>query len=322
MAVLPADHQIAFGPVPSRRLGQSLGINNVPRKHCTLSCVYCQLGRTPSPESRPRSFFAPESIRDSVAAHVGRLRQRGEVIDYLSFVPDGEPTLDEGLGRAIELLRPLGIPIAVISNGTLLGLAEVRAALARADWVSLKVDGGTEETWRRMNRPAPGIDYAGMVAGMKRFAREFSGHLMTETMVIHRANDSEEDLRATRALVASLAPETALLNTPVRPSADPTHRPPPRAILLAAERIFTGAAARIEAIGRAEAGEFASTGDFEADVLGITAVHPMREDELRAFAAKCNASWERVESLLARRAMSEIEHNGERFYVRASDTGT
>ena len=313
------DHQIAFGPVPSRRLGQSLGINNVPRKHCTLSCVYCQLGRTAQTESQRRRFFAPELVAETVSRHVARLRERGETIDYLSFVPDGEPTLDLDLGRAIELVRPLGIPVAIISNATLTANADVRADLALADWVSLKVDGGTEDTWRRMNRPAPELDFDAMVAGMQRFAADFTGHLMTETMIIHRANDSAADLQAIRALVATLAPATALLNTPVRPSADPTHRPPPRAVLAEAERIFAGVAKNVEAIGRAEAGEFASTGDFAADVLGITAVHPMREDELRAFVKKSATTWATVEAMLERDEIEELEHNGERFYVRAAE---
>jgi wyosine [tRNA(Phe)-imidazoG37] synthetase (radical SAM superfamily) len=117
---------LTFGPVPSRRLGRSLGINNIPPKSCTYSCVYCQVGPTPRTEVLPRAFYAPTQIVQEVKAHLARLRERGERVDYLTFVPDGEPTLDSRLGETIDRLRPLGIPIAVISNGSLLSREDVR----------------------------------------------------------------------------------------------------------------------------------------------------------------------------------------------------
>jgi wyosine [tRNA(Phe)-imidazoG37] synthetase (radical SAM superfamily) len=106
----------AFGPVPSRRLGRSLGINNIPPKACTYSCVYCQVGRTSEMQVERRSFYDPEEVVQDVWDRVQRSTEAGETIDYLTFVPDGEPTLDVHLGREIELLKPLGIPIAVITN--------------------------------------------------------------------------------------------------------------------------------------------------------------------------------------------------------------
>ncbi len=312
-----ARHQIAFGPVPSRRLGQSLGINNVPRKHCTYSCVYCQLGATDETEHERRTFFAPEVIAKQVADRVSVLRERGESIDYLSFVPDGEPTLDLGLGRAIELLRPLGIPVAVITNGTLLSRADVRADLVQADWVSVKVDGHDEATWRRMNRPDSTLSWEDLVAGRRAFAREFQGRLFTETMIIHGWNDSPDDLSSLARLVAELGPESALLNTPVRPSHDAAHRAPPPSTLSEAERVFSEAIGRVEIIGRPAVAEFASTGDFEADLLGITAVHPIREDELRAFVKKSDATWAAVEALLESGHLTRLEHHGELFFLKS-----
>jgi len=110
---------IAFGPVPSRRLGQSLGINNVPLKTCSYSCVYCQVGRTPRTATEPSAFHDPGELVSEVASRVREVLGRGGRVDFLTFVPDGEPSLDAHLGEAIEGLRPLGIPIAVISNGSL-----------------------------------------------------------------------------------------------------------------------------------------------------------------------------------------------------------
>ncbi|MFO7742846.1 MAG: radical SAM protein, partial [Anaerolineae bacterium] len=131
---------IAFGPVPSRRLGRSLGINNIPPKICTYSCAYCQLGRTIKMEVERRPFYEPEDILRHVQDKVEKSEGAGEAIDYLTFVPDGEPTLDANLGHEIELLQPLGIKIAVISNASLVWREDVREELGQADWVSLKVD--------------------------------------------------------------------------------------------------------------------------------------------------------------------------------------
>ena len=122
-----------FGPVPSRRLGRSLGINNVPPKKCSYSCVYCQLGDTIEKRTERGTFCDPEALVTCVSREVERLRSRGEPIDYLTVVPDGEPTLDLNLGRVLRALTPLGIPIAVITNGSLLWREEVRADLANAD---------------------------------------------------------------------------------------------------------------------------------------------------------------------------------------------
>jgi len=149
------NEMIAFGPVPSRRLGQSLGINNIPPKFCSYSCVYCQVGRTPTRTIELREFYAPEAIVSAVTARVLEIQQRREPLDFLTFVADGEPTLDVHLGREIELLRPLGVRIAVISNASLLWKEEVRESLRRVDWVSLKVDAIRDEEWRRVNRPHP-----------------------------------------------------------------------------------------------------------------------------------------------------------------------
>ena len=127
---------IAFGPVPSRRLGRSLGINNIPPKTCSYSCVYCQLGRPTKMQIERLGFYPPQRIFREVLRRVDEAWQTGEAIDYLTFVSDGEPTLDIRLGEAIDRLRPLGKKIAVISNASLLWRTDVRNDLTGADWVS------------------------------------------------------------------------------------------------------------------------------------------------------------------------------------------
>jgi len=116
------EENIAFGPVPSRRLGRSLGINNIPPKTCSYSCVYCQLGKTSNMLVKRQSFYKPEDVLREVKRKVHEASLRDERIDYLTFVPDGEPTLDINIGEEISLLKRIGIPIAVITNASLLTL--------------------------------------------------------------------------------------------------------------------------------------------------------------------------------------------------------
>jgi len=136
---------IVFGPVPSRRLGQSLGINNIPPKICTYSCVYCQLGRTAKMQVKRKEFYRPEKLANDVEARIEILRGKEEPVDYLTFVPDGEPTLDVNMDREIELLKHVGVKVAVITNASLIWDADVRETLSKADWVSLKVDAVSEK---------------------------------------------------------------------------------------------------------------------------------------------------------------------------------
>ena len=132
MAMKPSELMKVYGPVPSRRLGQSLGINNIPPKICTYSCVYCQLGRTIELQSERRRFYDPDVIFKDTKRQIRKAREKDERIDYLTIVPDGAPTLDVNLGREIGLLKSLGIKIAVIENASLLWREDVRNARVRA----------------------------------------------------------------------------------------------------------------------------------------------------------------------------------------------
>ena len=139
-----------FGPVPSRRLGRSLGINNIPPKICSYSCVYCQLGRSLSMVNHRGEYYDPEELGKEVLDAIQCLAQNNERVDYLTVVPDGEPTLDQNLGRLIDLLKTSGVKVAVITNSTLLDDPEVRQDLSKADLVSIKVDAVDQKTWKKI----------------------------------------------------------------------------------------------------------------------------------------------------------------------------
>jgi wyosine [tRNA(Phe)-imidazoG37] synthetase (radical SAM superfamily) len=247
---------------------------------------------------------------------VERLRERGETIDYLTFVPDGEPTLDQHLGDAIEMLRLLGIPIAVISNGSLLGNEEVRARLATADWVSLKVDAVEETLWRRVDRPSNQLRLAPILDGMLAFAADFAGTLTTETMLVAGLNDGEEAVEAVARFLARLRPATAYLAVPTRPPAEPDVHPAGEAAINRAYQLFAGHLPTVELLLGDEGDVFATTGDAAADLLGVAAVHPMREVAVRDLLRRAGADWSTVETLLASGELRETEYRGQRFYLR------
>jgi wyosine [tRNA(Phe)-imidazoG37] synthetase (radical SAM superfamily) len=307
---------LVFGPVPSRRLGRSLGINNIPPKFCSYSCVYCQVGRTARTEIEPRGFFRPEDIRQAVTARLEAVRQAEERIDYLTFVPDGEPTLDEHLGEAIDLLRPLGIPIAVISNGSLLWREEVRKRLGKADWVSLKVDTVDETLWRRINRPQDALSLPVVLDGMLRFAECYEGELATETMLVAGMNDHPESVTAVADFVARLKPDRAYLAIPIRPPAESDVQAPAEEKIVQAYALFRTRLENVECLTGYEGDAFPSTGDAESDLLSTTAVHPMREESVRQFLANAGLDETFVERLVDQGKLKKVEFAGKRFFVR------
>ncbi|MBC7227177.1 MAG: radical SAM protein [Thermoflexales bacterium] len=305
---------IAFGPIPSRRLGRSLGVNNIPPKFCTYSCIYCQLGRTLQMQVKREAFYAPEKIFQDVREQADKSRAAGERIDYLTFVPDGEPTLDVNLGREIALLRPLGLPIAVITNGSLLWRKDVRADLRQADWVSVKVDAVQEQTWRRVNRPHGRLRLPTVLEGVLWFAAEFRGRLVTETMLVAGLNDGAAELEAVAEFLTRLRPSTAYIAIPTRPPAGEWVRPPSEEAITRAYAIFREAVERVELLTGYEGDAFAFTGDAEQDLLSITAVHPMREEALVDFLNRAGADWSLVQRLIAQGRLVKTEYEGQKFY--------
>jgi wyosine [tRNA(Phe)-imidazoG37] synthetase (radical SAM superfamily) len=317
---MPAD-MISFGPVPSRRLGRSLGINNIPPKACSYSCVYCQVGPTARREIEPRPFYPPEVIGQAVAWRVREACRAGEQIDFLTFVPDGEPTLDSGLSETIDLLRPLGIPIAVISNGSLLWRREIREVLKRVDWVSVKVDSVEQEDWRRVNRPHPDLRLDAVLSGMLAFAAEYEGVLNSETLLVDGVNADDASVAGVAEFLHALMPRTAYLSIPTRPPAVAGIQAPDEERMNRVYQIVRPWVAAVELLTGYEGNAFAVTGDPMEDLLSITAVHPMREGAVRQLLARTGGSWRAVQALLDAGELREAEFAGRKFYIRCFPGG-
>ena len=307
---------ISYGPVPSRRLGRSLGVNNIPPKICTYACIYCQLGKTINMQVDRTSFYAPEEVALAVTEQVKKVRATGEKVDYLTFVPDGEPTLDINLGKEIELIRALGIRIAIITNGSLVWREDVRGVLKKADWVSLKVDAVSRELWRRVDRPHKSLDLDAILDGMQKFAGSFGGELTTETMLIEGFNDGKSDVEDIAVFLSGLKPASAYLAIPTRPPARREIRAADESAINMAYQVFYARLKNVEYLIGYEGNAFASTGNVPDDLLGITSVHPMREEAVVQFLDRAGEEWTVVKGLIDGGQLVELEFQGNKFYMR------
>jgi len=304
-----------FGPVPSRRLGNSLGVNNIPIKHCSYSCVYCQVGRTTNLTVGRRTFYEPRRIIEEVVSAVEEYLGK---IDYITFVPNGEPALDINLGKAIKGIKEkVEEKVAVITNGSLIGSAYQDLLLA--DLVSVKIDAGSEDTYRRINRPHPDISLRGVIDSVMDFREKYNGTLLTETMLIDGLNDGERDLKKTAKVVGRIAPEKAYLAIPVRPPLEPWVRPSSR--VAEARAIFRENGINADLLDFQERAEFGTAGaeDPSTSILNIIAVHPLREDYVRKILDDRQVSTDQViERLIRSGKVRRIQYSGKSYLVLAS----
>jgi len=211
-----------YGPVPSRRLGLSLGVDIVPAKVCTLDCIYCQIGRT-SLTTLVRKPYLPAS---QILAELADRIRHGLSCDYITLTGSGEPTLNTELGCLIDQVRALtDIPIALITNGTLLYDPAVQRDAAKADVVLPSLDAGNEAAFDMMNRPCPGLDFRTFLQGLIDFRVLYRGSIWLEVFLIEGINTSDAELQSLRECIARIRPDKVHLNTAVRPTAEPGIKP-------------------------------------------------------------------------------------------------
>ena len=266
--------------------------------------------------ARRREFFDPAGLVEEARAHLDATRRRGEGVDYLTIVPDGEPTLDENLGELVRGLKGLGVPVALITNSSLLGEAEVREALQELDWISVKMDAADEATWKRVDHPHKALDFDRIVEGTRVFAASFSGMLTTETMLVDGVNDSRPHIDAAAQLLGELSPAVSYVSIPTRPPARSWVRPAGEASIGYAYAAFGAHVERVENLIGYEGNEFAASGDARADLLGITAVHPMRGDAVDEVLRKDEASHDVLTELLDSGELVEMEFAENLYYIR------
>ncbi|KPK96051.1 hypothetical protein AMJ80_02145 [bacterium SM23_31] len=262
-----------FGPVPSRRLGQSLGVSPIPPKTCTYSCVYCQLGRTNRLRFRRESFFPKEDIFKEITDRITNCK-----VDYITMVGDGEPTLSADLGWIIKKCKEnFSIPVAVITNGSLFFKPDVREDLLEADVVLPSLDAGSEMLFKSINRPHGSINYSKMLHGLETFRRVYSGQLWLEVMLVKGLNDSEEALAEIGEAIKRITPDRLYIVTPVRPPAESWVKPPSPEDIIRAQKIL----GQGEAVKDREEGRFGilEYRDAYQAIIETSSRHPLRVEQ-------------------------------------------
>lgn len=263
-----------FGPVPSRRLGRSLGIDLVPFKTCSYDCIYCQLGRT-TRKTVARKEWVP------VGAVLDELRRKLDGRpDYITLGGSGEPTLHSGLGEIIAGIHAMcDIPVAVLTNGSLLWDSSVRADLAGANVVMPSLDAGDESMFLAVNRPHPTITFEKMLSGLAAFRSEFGGQYWLEVMLLAGHTAPQAHVRMIAEHVRRIGPDRVQLNTAVRPPAEDYAAPVPPARLRELARLFKPRGTVIaEYRGRRVGG--AGLEQDQRDILDLLLRRPCSEEDL------------------------------------------
>ncbi len=210
-----------YGPVPSRRLGLSLGVDILPYKTCTVDCLFCQLGRTSNLTITRSSFFPKEDILDEVLTVCHQ-----ENPDYVTFSGSGEPALNKDIGWIIKRIKEeVEAKVAVLSNSSILWMPDVREDLNFADVVVPSLDAGTDSYWKRVNRPHPDLLFDRMISGLVDFSNQYKGELWVEILLVRGINDQPENIDAILSILAQMRYTKIQLNTVVRPPSEKTALP-------------------------------------------------------------------------------------------------
>jgi len=304
---------IVYGPVPSRRLGRSIGINNIPPKNCSYSCIYCQVGITTKRISVRKEFYSTDDIVKQVEIKLNELYKKNENVDYLSFVPDGEPTLDINLGKTIRKLKQFGIKIAVITNSSLLWDENVRSDLLFADWVSVKVDTVINKDWIKVNHPAKGLVLNDVLQGIKNFRKDYNAVFVTETMLVSGINSNDDSLNETAKFISTLNAKNVYILVPIRPPAVKLEEAN-ETIIKNALSIYFYYNNNVKLINYNEGNNFSSFSNPIDELLSILSVHPMRKDAITEYFKNARLDEGELNNLIKTKKIKEISYNNTQFY--------
>jgi wyosine [tRNA(Phe)-imidazoG37] synthetase (radical SAM superfamily) len=311
---------LIFGPVPSRRLGHSLGINNIVPKTCSYDCVYCQVGRTSCRSICRQTHVDPYELFRQAKDQIALLIAQGICIDYISFVANGEPTLDLNLSKEIRMLREFGYKIAVFTNSSLLWNDSVKEDLLFADYVSVKVDTVTEATSQRINRPHSRLRFQMILDGVAEFSRSFCGVLTTETMLVKNMNDSLAEAASIGEYLATLKRSKSYFAIPIRPPAERYAIAPESHVLTALSRFVGDNIPDSEMLCLPEGTDFEGPGSIEEELLGILSVHPMNEGAIESFIQRKGGGPDTLQHMVGKNLVRAVIFEGTRFYINAKTT--
>ncbi len=310
-------YRYIFGPVYSRRFGYSLGVNNVPYKYCSYSCIYCQAGFTTHKTIKRRGFYNPKAVVDEVVGFIESYQGR---VDVVTFVPNGEPSLDKNIGFEVECIKErTSKPLVVLTNSSLLWIDDVRSDLIYFDIVSIKVDSVREDTWRKINRPHRDLRLDRVLDGIREFSREYSGRIVSETMLVESVNDSLEEYRETALFLKEIGVSKAYVAVPIRPPCEPWVKPVCEEEVVRAYMVFQEilGSDRVELLVSYEKPDYGLAGNIVDEVVRMASVHPIRLDYLyRIVSSRGFDPEDVVNRLLGMGVVRVVEYRGYKFIVR------
>jgi len=307
--------KIVFGPVQSRRLGCILGINNLKPKVCYYNCIYCPSGITNCCSVSADYCLSPYALHLSVRNKLEELKRCGKNIDYIVFAGSGEPTLDSRLSKEILLLREFGYKIAVFTNSSLLWNNHIRENLMFADYVSVKIDTVNEETWLKLNRPHQRLNYFLILEGIKQFSKKFRGTLTTDTTLIKNINTNPDEMISLAGFLNKLNHKASYFTTPMFPPAEQYALSPDTGTLNQLSKIIKEKITNSVLLCCPETEDFFATGDFENELMGLIALHPVSIDAVNRF-VKHNGKLQKLNEMISNGIVKEIEYRGKRFLKR------
>lgn len=228
-------YQHLFGPVPSRRFGRSLGVDLSPFKTCSFDCLFCQLGRTTNHTVKRKEYINTKEVLEELGDWI---KVSGEA-DYITLAGSGEPTLHACFGEVVKFAREhSSIPVALLTNASLMVDADVRASAAQADVVKVSLSAGDQDLFEEVNRPAPGITLNNVVEGLQAFRKEFNGQLWLEVFAMRGLNSTPKAMAKIAELAQTFQPDVIHLNTAVRPPAESYVAPVPKDQLEELSKLF------------------------------------------------------------------------------------
>ena len=267
-----------FGPVPSRRLGISLGVDLVPMKTCTLNCIYCECGKTSHLTLERKEYVSFETVKKELTHYLAHHVRP----DYITFSGSGEPTLNSKIGDVIRFLkdRVPDVPVAVLTNSTLFSQKQVRSDIKNAVVVIPSLDAATEKIFNKINRPSPHLNVDTIVDGLIRFRKEYNGKIWLEVFIVPGMNDTIAELNALKLVIGKIKPDQVHLNTLDRPGSVSTLRAATREELERVLNVFQMENAAIVADPPEQKALFAYRKDTAAAILGTIARRPCTSKDL------------------------------------------
>jgi len=305
-----------YGPVPSRRLGSSLGVDIIPFKYCSYDCVYCQLGRTTEKTIERREYVPVNDVLEELKTSL----KEGPEPAYISLAGSGEPTLNAESGSLIRSIKSVtDIPVAILTNGSLLWMPEVRESLMSADLVLPSLDAGTGKVFRAVNRPHSGISFGVMVEGLARFASDFAGSVWLEVMVMAGLTDTREQIESIVKSCQTIGPERVQLNTVYRPPAEDCARTVSLEAMTGIRNTFPGFVEIVSPSDAAGAPGAESVRDREGAVLSMIRRRPCTAADVAAGLGLHITDAVKSLDRLSKEGTAVSERLEDRIYYRPAD---